>query len=188
MSNNFNDPSNWHLLPAELVALLNCIQQGTLSYPERESHWQQAQDYLLNGNYSMAEHMFDTVRIRQENLRQGISPDLRLLMQAVQANAVNYPERGDNLQQAQDYLLNGNYSMAEHMFDTVRSRQDNLRQGIPPALVLLIQAVKADAVYYPEREDNLQQAQDYLQNGNYTMAEHMFDTVRSRQDNLRKIQ
>lgn len=54
MITNNDDISSWKKLPADLLVLLRNVQDGAFPYPERESDWTQMQDYLQNGNHSMA--------------------------------------------------------------------------------------------------------------------------------------
>ena len=49
---------------------MQSVQMNTVSYPEREDAWQQAQDYLQNGDFSTATFKLEQIQTRQNNLRQ----------------------------------------------------------------------------------------------------------------------
>jgi hypothetical protein len=43
--------------------------------------------------FSMAKNQLEQMQVRQDSLRQGLTPELQQLIQAVQAGGVDYPER-----------------------------------------------------------------------------------------------
>ncbi|WP_427166996.1 hypothetical protein [Citrobacter koseri] len=186
MTININDASSWGNLPAALQSLLRDVQRGAFHYPDREGAWQQAQDYLQNGDFSTATFKLEQIQSRQNNLRQGLTQEIQVLMQSVQMNAASYPEQEDAWQQAQDYLQNGDFSTATFKLEQIQSRQNNLRQGPTQEIQVLMQSVQMNTVSYPEREDAWQQAQDYLQNGDFSTATFKLEQIQSRQNNLRQ--
>lgn len=69
MITNNDDISSWKNLPADLLVLLRNVQDGAFPYPEREYDWTEMQDYLQNGNHSMATFKLEQMMKHQNNLR-----------------------------------------------------------------------------------------------------------------------
>ena len=69
MITNNDDISSWKKLPADLLVLLRNVQDGAFPYPEREYDWTEMQDYLQNGNHSMATFKLEQMMKHQNNLR-----------------------------------------------------------------------------------------------------------------------
>ncbi|MFV5916952.1 hypothetical protein, partial [Bacillus cereus] len=100
---------------------------------------------------------------------------LNILISQLTAGAEAYPDRDSDIQQMNEYISNGNISMAEFKANQVIERQSNISQlkfaGLPANLQGLLQQITAGAEAYPDRDSDIQQMNEYISNGNISMAE-----------------
>jgi len=57
--------------------------------------------------------------------------ELRVLVDQVNSEAVEYKGRSNNIDQMQRYIDGGEFGMAEHMAQAIIERQSNIRRGLP---------------------------------------------------------
>jgi len=172
-------------LPAALRAGLQEAEADGVNYPERGAQLERIRAYLQDGDFFTAERQIKNLTQRQDNLRSGLTTRLKALLITAEARSVKFPERDAQLLRIRSYLQNGDFFTAESQLENLIKRQDNLRSGLPEELKALLTAADAGSVKYPEREAQLLRIRDYLDNGDFFMAESQLKNLTQRQDNLR---
>ncbi|MEY8773049.1 hypothetical protein AB6T85_21815 [Erwinia sp. ACCC 02193] len=67
---NINQPESWSRLPQALSGQLHDVHAGHVDYAGRAAGWQEAGNYLSQGNFSMAGFKLGQIEERQSNMRQ----------------------------------------------------------------------------------------------------------------------
>ena len=183
-------------LPPSLQQLIAILNDEAIDYKDRESNARQLTGYLAGGDHGMAEFMAKQMIGRQQQFRQwqqhGLPAGLQLLIDKVNAEAINYKDRESNARQLAGYLAGGDHGMAEFMAKQMIERQQQFRQsqqhGLPPGLQRLIDQVNAEAIDYKDRASNARQLAGYLAGGDHGMAEFMAKQMIERQQQFRQSQ
>ena len=106
----------------------------------------------------------------------------------IEAEQVNFPDRADEIESMNDYIQNGDFEMAIFKADQIIEKQQNLSSSkgkLPPQLQQKIAQIKAGRVDYPDRADEIESMNDYIQNGDFEMAIFKADEIIKKQNNLR---
>jgi mRNA-degrading endonuclease HigB of HigAB toxin-antitoxin module len=120
-------------LPADLQNLLKQVEAGAEEYPNRRSDLKSLNSWLENGNFEMARHTAEDIIQRQRQLRSvregGLPADLQSLLEQVEVETEEYPNRRSELKSLNGWLENGNFDMARHTVEGIIQRQRTLRQA-----------------------------------------------------------
>jgi uncharacterized protein YqeY len=116
----------------------------------------------------------------EKSLPQG----LRDLLSAMDANAVDYPERASQMEELQRYLADGRFDLAEFKAGEIIAQQNNLKAGLPQELKDRLAAMEANAIDYPGRAGQVEELQRYLANGRFELAEFKVGEITAQQDNM----
>lgn len=116
--------------------------------------------------------------------------NLTVLIEQVNADVFNYPDRARALKSLGDYINNGDFDMALHVAKDIVERQQNLCQVVnrlPQDLQFLIRQIESEAIDYSDRPRALNSLNNYINNGDLDMARHVAKDVVDRQQNLRQV-
>jgi len=176
-----------------LKQLVDQVQVEAFEYPGRGDDMHSLERWLAKGDHSTVEFKAREI-IQQQQLRNaqqnGLPPALQQLVDQVQAEAFEYPGRGDDMRSLERWLAKGDHSTAEFKAQEIIEQQQQLRNaqqnGLPPALQQLVFQVQAEAFEYPGRDDDMHSLERWLAKGDHSTAEFKAREIIEQQQNLRR--
>ncbi|MYM92375.1 hypothetical protein [Duganella vulcania] len=125
-----------HGLPAELQELMQQVEDGQWEYPGRCDDMQRLRVNLANGDHSFARAIASTVIAQQQALRRmadhGLPADVQSMLEQIEAEKVQYLDRGDNEASLRRWLARGDMDMVRACAKNMISRQRNIRSTMVP--------------------------------------------------------
>jgi acylphosphatase len=181
-------------LPPVLQRLVDQVQAEAFEYHGRDDDMHSLERWLAKGDHSTVEFKAREIIQQQQQLRNaqqnGLPPALQQLVDQVQAEAFEYPGRGDDMRSLERWLAKGDHSTAEFKAQEIIEQQQQLRNaqqnGLPPALQQLVDQVQAEAFEYPGRDDDMHSLERWLAKGDHSTAEFKAREIIEQQQNLRR--
>ena len=118
--------------------------------------------------------------------------DLGTLVDRVNAEAIGYAARTEDVNQLQDWIAKGDNRMAIYVAKQIVQRQQQFTEvqanGLPADLQQLVDRVHAEATEYADRADDVKQLYDWIAKADHRMAIYVAKQIVQRQQQVREVQ
>ncbi|SDS95238.1 hypothetical protein SAMN04490182_2854 [Pseudomonas cedrina] len=181
-----------HGLPLHLQAMIDQVNAEEIGYGDREQHVQQLNEYLTKGDHSSvkfkAGQMIERQQQARSQMQHGLPLDLQAMIDQVNAEEIGYGDREQHVQQLNEYLTKGDHSSVKFKAGQMIERQQQYRfqmqHGLPLDLQAMIDQVNAEEIGYCDREQHVQQLNEYLTKGDHSSVKFKAGQMIERQRNI----
>ena len=172
-------------VPESVQSKIDQVEAERVDYPDRGRDIRSMNGYLEKGKYDMVVFQADKILEQQRNLGGDVPPEVQAKVDQVEAERVDYPDRGRDIRSMNGYLEKGKYDMVVFQADKILEQQKNLSAGVPAEVQAKVDQVEAERVDYPNRDRDVRSMNGYLEKGKYDMVVFQADKILEQQRNLK---
>jgi archaellum component FlaC len=115
--------------------------------------------------------------------------ELQRLIDQIDAEQIAYQDRDRDVTRLNDYLAQGDFSLAQFTAENMIKQQRQFRHlqthGLPHELQRLIDQVNAEQIAYQDRDRDVARLDEYLAQGNFSLAQFTVENMIEQQGNIR---